>query len=95
MKKWKKNKYGFVDFGSERTFGFKETFEKATKALHENYCDMHEGLYQYAIVEEINTPTIHPDVDSKQWFEFDENKEGFFEIEEPNLCKNYCNFAVC
>ena len=84
---------GWLDTGDIRVFGYKETFEQAKKALNENWCDMHEHLYKYAVVEEIPSG-IHPDVINRWFFEWNENKEGFFEIEEPKEFLEYCNFTI-
>ena len=45
-----KDKLGWLDMGSSRTFGFKETLEDAEYALNHNSCDMWETVYNYAIV---------------------------------------------
>lgn len=86
------DKLGWLDMGDQRTFGYKEKFETAKCALNENWCDMRECIYDYAVVEEIQSG-IHPDVNFRQFFKWDENKGGFFEITEPEEFKNYSNIA--
>ncbi len=91
--KLEKDKLGWLDMGSSRTFGFKSDFESAKTALNENICDMHEYLYLYAVVEEINEG-IHPYVENRWFFKWDKEKDGFFEISEPEEFKHYCNIAL-
>ena len=84
-----------LDTGYTRCFGFYPEYEAAVKALHENRCDMHETCYGYAIIEKI-APGIHPNCfyEERQFFKWDKNKEGFFEINEPKECKILCNFSL-
>ncbi len=86
------DKLGWLDIGSQRTFGYKETFEMAKLALNENWCDMREYVYNFAIVEKIPSG-IHPDVEEMWFFKWDENKKGFFEIPEPEEYNHFCNIA--
>ena len=93
FQKCETNDKGFLDTGEERVFGFKETFEQAEKALNENYCDMFEFLYKYAVVEEMK-PAIHPDVENRWFFQWNEDKQGFFRIDEPKEFEHWCNIAL-
>lgn len=79
--------------GDVRTFGFFHEYKEAVQRLHENTCDMHENMYKYAVVEEVS-PGIHPYSDNRQFFKYDESRDGFFEIEEPEEVKHLCNFSV-
>ena len=91
--KCEKDQRGFFDGGCERSFGFKYSFEDAKRALNENYCDMHETIYKFAVVEELG-PYIHPTVEREVWFEYDFEKDGFFEIEKPQATYGFCNFGM-
>lgn len=88
-----KHKLGWLDMGSIRTFGFLETFEEAEQALNENACDMRECLYDYAVVEEMQ-PGIHPTAFNRWFYKFDEERKGFYRIEEPEEFQHYCNIAL-
>lgn len=89
-----KDKLGWFDFGASRTFGYRETFESAKEALECNMCDMHEFLYKYAIVEKTG-PYIHPDVEEIHFFEWDNERKGFFEMKEiPKDFEHICNVAL-
>lgn len=86
---------GRLRTGASRVFGFYTKREDAIQAMHENWCDMFEYLYQYAVVEAMKEG-IHCDVDEEIWFQFDENKRGFFEIPKPDcvIKSCLCNFAL-
>lgn len=81
------------DIGSSRCFGYKKTLKEAIKALHNNTCDMHEYLYSYAVIEKLG-PYIHPDVEMHQFFKFDPDRRGFYEIDDPEELKHLTNFAL-
>lgn len=91
--KMEKDRKGWLDLGSQRTFGYRETFESAKEALECNMCDMHEFLYNYAVVEKMG-PYIHPDVEEIHYFEWDSERKGFFEmLEVPKEFEGFCNIA--
>lgn len=54
---------------------------------------MWEYLYNYAVVEEIDYG-IHPPVLSRQFFKYDNKRNGFFEIDEPKEFKHCANITL-
>ena len=87
------DEFFFVKYGDKRTWGYYPEYQTAVNALHEDRCYMHENCYQYAVVEKIGYGiTAH--VESRQWFKWDEDKSGFFEIKEPECVKHVTNFAI-
>jgi len=84
---------GWLDVGASRTFGFFNNKGKAFDSLHHNSCDMCEHLYEYAVVEAMEEG-IHPVVVDRQFFKYDQERGGFFEISEPEEFKHYCNIAL-
>lgn len=84
---------GAFDVGRISVFGYFDNYADAVERLHKNACDMHELLYDYAIVEEIPAG-IHPTVKSYQYFAYDKKRDGFFEIDEPQDLVGWCNFAL-
>lgn len=88
-----KTDLGFPLFGDVRTWGFYFDKELAIRALHNNLADMREFLYDYAVIEEYYDGIIQSSGE-RQWFQWNENKKGFFEIDEPNEVKNLANFAL-
>ena len=68
--------------------------EDAVRAVHRNVTDMHETIYPYAIIEHIE-PGLFPVPKEREWFGWDEEKDGFYEIETPECNKCFPhNFSV-
>lgn len=87
------NAAGLGDTGEQRTWGFFENKEDAIDVLHRNVTDMHEGYYDYAVIEEYEEG-IGCSTGNRQWFKYDNNRDGYFEIDEPYCVKNICDFAI-
>ena len=85
---------GWPEFGCSRTWGFYEDRGTAVQALHENWIDMHETCYDYAVIEKYAEGISHYEFDSRQWFKFDQEREGYFESDEPECVKHWCGFAL-
>lgn len=84
------DKLGWPDCGTQDDVGFYYEYETAVRAMRENWCDIHEctfmagfilthfpGLYEAATAE------------NRTYFEWDEERGGFFEKEEPNCFKHF------
>lgn len=84
--------FGMV-YKDRRTWGYYAEYEQAVSALHLNKADMHEGCYEHALIEKIGEG-ISANVEEKQWFYWDKNSQGYFEIEEPEYVKRVTNFAI-
>ena len=82
-----------MEHGDKRTWGYYEDKETATRALHENWTDMWETIYGYALLEKFG-PGICPQHQERQWFKYDRERDGYFEIEEPEFVKRVVNFAL-
>ena len=85
------NERGWPDCGTQDDVGFYYEYETAVQAMHENWCDIHEctfmagfilthfpGLYEAATIGEYRT-----------YFEWDEERGGFFEKEEPDCFEHF------
>jgi len=83
----------FADTGETRCWGFFSDKGKAAQSLHENWFDMHENFYDYAVIEEYEEGLFN-DTGKRQWFKWDEERQGYFEIEEPNGVKHTVCFAI-
>lgn len=79
--------------GDKRTWGYYEEYETAVQALHENWCDMNEGIYGIALLEKYG-PGISPWCEGRQWFRYDREIQGYIEMEEPEFIKCIVNFAI-
>lgn len=85
---------GWAEFGAERCWGYYADRETAVQALHENWTDMNEYLYGYAVLEKFEEGISHYVWGSRQWFKFDYELGGYFEIEEPECVKHLSSFAI-
>ena len=83
----------YADFECQRTWGYYPEYEMAATALHENRTDLHEGSYEYAVIEKIGHG-ICAICEERQWFKWDEEWRGYFEIEELECVKHLTNFAI-
>ena len=81
------------DYGASRTWGFYRDKEVALRALHENWTDMWERCYDYALIEAYEEGISHLDIEYRQFFKFDQAKNGYFEIEEPEGYGHVAGFA--
>lgn len=80
-------------FGGQRTWGYYKDQDVALQALHENWTDMWEFCYDYAVLEKFGEGIV-PDCQERYWFKYDRERDGYFEIEEPECVKHLCNFAI-
>ena len=83
---------GWPDYGSSRCWGFYCNKETALKALHENWTDMEETIYHYAVLEQYQEG-ISNCLQERQFFKFNIDKSGYFEIDEPKGYKHFVGFA--
>ena len=56
-----------LELKTKRTFGFYNTYNEAYKAVKENRSNMHECLYDFIVMEYIETG-IHPTVFATEWW---------------------------
>lgn len=73
--------------------GFYSNKQDALNTLHENRTDLWETIYNYAVLEEyyegISNHTMN-----RQFFKYDREENGYFEIDEPECVKHLCSFAI-
>ena len=93
FEKCEKDEIGCFVTGDTRTFGYFDNLETCIQALNENICDMHECLHKFAVIESIGQG-IHPHAKEISWFRWNDEKQGFFEIEKPRCSRNYSNYAL-
>lgn len=83
---------GWSDTGYNRTWGFYTDKEIAFQCVHENWTDLEETIYHYALIEEY-TEGIGHWTGYRQWFRFDLEKKGYVEIDEPEGYNHFSCFA--
>ena len=84
---------GMTDTGVFRAWGFYSDKEKAIQSLHENWTNMRDDFYDYALIEEYEEGIANV-TGNRQWFKWDEKRLGYFEIEEPNGVEDIDCFAL-
>ena len=84
---------GWTDSGRTRCWGFYTDKETALQALHENWTDMWETMYDYAIIEGYHEGISHY-TGYRQFFKYIPERNGYFEIDEPKSYEHYCNFGI-
>jgi hypothetical protein len=84
---------GWPETGGRRTWGFYRDKNTAIKALHENWTDMEETIYHFAVIEGY-TEGISNMTGYSQFFEFDAAKGGYFEIDTPKGYEHFSGFGL-
>ena len=84
---------GWPDTGESRCWGFYSDRDTAFRAVHENWTDMEETIYHYAVIEEYREGISQPTL-SRQFFEFDVDRGGYVEIDVPEGYEHVCSFAI-
>ena len=92
FQKYEQTKCGVPDVGDYRTFGYYPHKERAIECLHNNNLDIHEDMYDYAVVEKIPMG-LYPLADERIFFKWDEEKRGFFEIDGTEFANNFGNYV--
>lgn len=77
--------------GETRTFGYYHEFSEADHAVQTNYLDMHEYLYKYIVIEEIEKG-VHANVINKWWYQYNHETNTFEPID--NVDSVFTNFAI-
>lgn len=78
---------------NHRTVGWFPTFNLADYATVNNYGDIHETGYQYAIIEEVEFG-LYPYITREFWYEFDKEQEKYVPIVKPKIFEKIVNFAI-
>lgn len=92
FQKYEQTKYGIPDIGGSRTFGYYPRKEWAIEDLHKNNLDMREAVYDYAAVEKIPMG-LYQLAEERTFFKWDEEKQGFYEIDGTDMQDCFGNYA--
>ena len=68
-------------------WGYYRDGKDAVRAVHKNVTDIHETIYPYAIIERLE-PGLFPIPKEQEWLGWNEDKDGFYEVETPD-CDRY------
>ena len=81
------------DIGSSRCWGFYADKDTAVKAVRENWTDLSEYLYNYAVIEEFNEG-LDGWTGNRWFFKFDVKKKAFFDIDAPEAFRHAGSFSI-
>lgn len=84
------NEFGWPEFGDIRTIGWYPSFIEAEWCVRQNWGDIWETCYTYAIIEWVE-PGLYPS--TKRWY-YKWNKGGYEPIEEPICMKHIANISI-
>lgn len=90
--KYEKSEKGMPNIGAYRTVGYYLHKKWAIEDLHRNNCDIQERIYDYAVVEKI-PQGLYPIAEETIYFKWNEEKQGFYEIDGIELQDCYGNYA--
>ena len=94
MRKVELNDKGWPNTGAERTWGFYRNKEYALDALHRNFTDMWETIYDYAVLEPYEEGISGYCYDEERiWFKYNRENDSYEEIAEPEGMKHFHGFA--
>lgn len=82
-----------TDFTVVSLPGWYSTFEAADEAVRNNYADIWEHAYDYAIIEEVSEGLYNPDADGK-FYKYNTEKGIYEPIEPPECTKHYCGYTI-
>lgn len=86
---WDGTPLGFPDFDSMRSVGFYYNLDDAIRAVENNVCDINETVYDAAfIVTRYEGLYASCGVEERLFFRWDDDKQKYFQAEEPKLFKH-------
>ena len=91
FQKMKLTENGLVDLGYHRCVGWFNNEGEARNAVENNFSNMQDNLYNYAVIEKMMSGIKIPET-SKSFYEF-KNKR-FVEIDTPEILKGFSNFSI-
>jgi hypothetical protein len=81
------------DILDTRCVGYFENYEDAAIIVKKNKCDIYEGIYNYAVIEEVPSG-LYQFAFNPQWFLFSKEKAAYEEIEKPEFAQNTIGFSI-
>jgi hypothetical protein len=83
--------------GDTRCVGFFTTFSQAEKCVIENWGDIFEYYYDFAVVEEVTEGLYNccqGDNYLKQWYKWNSKVKRYKKVKEPKFAKNIINWSI-
>ena len=82
----------YVD-NRQRTPAFFSNLKDAKICLKENWGDIHECDFNYAVIEK-TTYGVYPFSKKEYWYKWSNTKQMFIPTKKPNCFRNICSFSV-
>lgn len=83
-----------VEIG-DRIPGYYFDKDIAFEAVKNNWCDVWETCYNYALIEEIEEGLYKSAAKGHRWwFKFNLENKQYEEIDEPECMKKHCGFTI-
>lgn len=76
------------EFSSSRTVGYLNNLNKAKEIVENNYYDLFETIYDYAVIEEV-PEGIYPLYKNQFWYKWNLKEDKYEECEKPKCAMNY------
>lgn len=89
----KSNQQGIPELSDNRLVGFYLNKETAFQAVKENWADIWEYGYDYAIIEEVNEG-LYACSTTRWFFKYNINTKKYEEIPEPILFNHLCGLTM-
>ena len=80
-------------FGDKRCVGYFDTFDEANFAVENNFHNIRDDMYDYAVVEEMN-PGIKIPEKSRQFYKWDNTAAKYNQIPVPIEVADFSNFGI-
>lgn len=77
----------------QRCFGYFQTFEEAEEAVLNNYCDIWETIYEYAVIEKVRDGIHQIDLEP-MWYKWNLEKECYEKTEKPTFASGYVCWGI-
>lgn len=86
------DKGGRPEFGMTDLAGFYINYEDAEWAVKNNCADIHDNLFDYAIIEKVSEG-LYCTLMERWFFQYNHDSDGYIQIEEPSFLKHYANLT--
>ncbi|MBQ8218470.1 MAG: hypothetical protein IJZ79_01860 [Bacilli bacterium] len=81
------------NFGERRCVGWFDNFQEADYAVINNFSNMHDDFYEYAIIEKIESGILTVDID-RVVYKWNSEKSQYEAIDTPVELSKSSNFGI-
>ena len=87
------HEHGLATLGEMRMIGFFESMQECELSLMLDFAKARESVLNYAVVEKF-WPGIYPSCRSREFFQWNDERQGYLPIEEPACMEKIVNFGI-